>query len=132
MVNVMLKIRYTIGASRWFSSVDSSQPRSGGGGLNSHSLRAAVRSVLESSVPSAATIRMPVLFSFALSTGAPSPPMAGAWAESRYSINDATASCSLRSGSVSCSLCSLSLRRRAHIAADTGTHTPPPRTRGIL
>ena len=28
MVNVMLKIRYTIGASRWFSSVDSSQPRS--------------------------------------------------------------------------------------------------------
>ena len=78
MVNVMLKIRYTIGASRWFSSVDSSQPRSGGGGLNSHSLRAAVRSVLESSVPSAATIRMPVLFSFALSTGAPSPPMAGA------------------------------------------------------
>ena len=86
MVNVMLKIRYTIGASRWFSSVDSSQPRSGGGGLNSHSLRAAVRSVLESSVPSAATIRMPVLFSFALSTGAPSPPMAGAdpWAESRY------------------------------------------------
>ena len=110
MVNVMLKIRYTIGASRWFSSVDSSQPRSGGGGLNSHSLRAAVRSVLESSVPSAATIRMPVLFSFALSTGAPSPPMAGAdpWAESRYCNRQETA-VSQSSGSVSCSLCSRSL-----------------------
>jgi len=94
MVNVMLKIRYTIGASRWFSSVDSSQPRSGGGGLNSHSLRAAVRSVLESSVPSAATIRMPVLFSFALSTGAPSPPIGGAGdlpgREPLRSINDAS------------------------------------------
>lgn len=78
---MMLKIRYIIGKSRSFATVDSSQPRKGCGGLNSHSFRAAVRSVFFSSVPSHMTIRTSPRCSGASTPGAspcpvppPSPP----------------------------------------------------------